>query len=38
MPKQQISVSGLCTMCDNEKFFSYRKKDKGRQLAFFALA
>ncbi|MDR0469419.1 MAG: peptidoglycan editing factor PgeF, partial [Peptococcaceae bacterium] len=36
IPKQQISVSGLCTMCDNEKFFSYRKKDKGRQLAFFA--
>jgi YfiH family protein len=37
IPERQISVSGMCTICESETFFSYRKKDKGRQLAFLAL-
>jgi YfiH family protein len=29
---RQISVSGLCTRCDNDRFFSHRAGDAGRQL------
>lgn len=36
IPDRQISVSGICTICEHS-FFSYRRKDKGRQAAFMAL-
>ncbi|MEP6729833.1 MAG: polyphenol oxidase family protein [bacterium] len=29
---RRISVSGLCTKCDNDRFFSHRAGDAGRQL------
>jgi len=29
---RQISISPLCTRCDNERFFSHRAGDAGRQL------
>jgi hypothetical protein len=28
----QITVSPLCTRCDNDRFFSHRAGDAGRQL------
>jgi copper oxidase (laccase) domain-containing protein len=28
----RISVSALCTRCDNDRFFSHRAGDAGRQL------
>ena len=37
IPAKQISLAGICTICDNDRLFSYRKKDKGRQAAFFSL-
>lgn len=30
---RQTSVSGLCTRCDNDRFFSHRAGDPGRQLS-----
>ncbi len=30
---QRASASSLCTRCDNERFFSHRAGDAGRQLA-----
>ncbi len=30
---QKISVSSWCTRCDNERFFSHRAGDAGRQIA-----
>lgn len=29
---RQISISALCTKCDNDRFFSHRCGDEGRQL------
>jgi hypothetical protein len=29
---RQISISPLCTKCDNDRFFSHRAGDEGRQL------
>jgi polyphenol oxidase len=29
---RQISVSPLCTRCDNDRFYSHRAGDAGRQL------
>ena len=37
VPAAQISVAGICTMCENHLLFSHRMKDRGRQAAFFAL-
>jgi hypothetical protein len=34
---QRISVSSLCTRCDNERFFSHRAGDAGRQLGVLML-
>ncbi|MBC7821163.1 MAG: laccase domain-containing protein, partial [Planctomycetaceae bacterium] len=28
----KITVSEMCTRCDNDKFFSHRAGDSGRQL------
>jgi len=33
---QKISVSSSCTRCDNDRFFSHRAGDKGRQIAVIA--
>jgi len=33
---QKISVSSFCTRCDNDRFFSHRAGDKGRQIAVIA--
>jgi polyphenol oxidase len=33
---QKISVSSSCTKCDNDRFFSHRAGDKGRQIAIIA--
>jgi len=33
---QKISVSSSCTKCDNDRFFSHRAGDKGRQIAVIA--
>jgi copper oxidase (laccase) domain-containing protein len=30
---RDISVSASCTKCDNDKFFSHRAGDTGRQIA-----
>ena len=30
---QRITVSSSCTRCDNDRFFSHRAGDKGRQIA-----
>ena len=30
---QQVSVSALCTRCNNDRFFSHRAGDAGRQVA-----
>jgi copper oxidase (laccase) domain-containing protein len=29
---RQISTSGFCTRCDNDRFYSHRAGDAGRQL------
>ena len=34
----QISISPLCTRCDNDRFFSHRAGDPGRQLGVLALS
>jgi YfiH family protein len=34
----QVSVSKSCTRCDNDRFFSHRAGDAGRQLAVIAAA
>ena len=34
---RQISLSPLCTRCDNDRFFSHRAGDVGRQLGVLAL-
>jgi len=36
MGVQKISVSSSCTKCDNDRFFSHRAGDKGRQIAVIA--
>ena len=33
---QKISVSAYCTRCDNDRFFSHRAGDKGRQIGVIA--
>jgi YfiH family protein len=33
----EISVSALCTRCDNDRFFSHRASDAGRQLGVLLL-
>jgi len=33
---QKISVSSYCTRCDNDRFFSHRAGDSGRQIAVIA--
>jgi len=33
---QKISVSASCTRCDNDRFFSHRAGDKGRQIGVIA--
>jgi len=33
---QKITVSAFCTKCDNDRFFSHRAGDKGRQVAVIA--
>ena len=33
---QKISVSSSCTKCDNDRFFSHRAGDEGRQIAVIA--
>jgi YfiH family protein len=33
---QKISVSSACTRCDNDRFFSHRAGDAGRQIAVIA--
>jgi polyphenol oxidase len=35
---QHVSTSHLCTRCDNDRFFSHRAGDSGRQLAVIAAA
>jgi polyphenol oxidase len=35
---QKITVSEFCTKCDNEKFFSHRAGDLGRQIGVIAAA
>lgn len=37
--KENISVSNICTSCNNDIFFSYRKDEKitGRQMSFIAI-
>jgi copper oxidase (laccase) domain-containing protein len=36
MGVQKITVSALCTRCDNDRFFSHRAGDSGRQIAVIA--
>jgi copper oxidase (laccase) domain-containing protein len=33
---EQISLSAHCTRCDNDRFFSHRAGDSGRQLGVIA--
>jgi hypothetical protein len=33
---REVSVSPLCTRCDNDRFFSHRAGDSGRQLGVIA--
>src|SRR5207253_9664158 len=33
---QKITVSSFCTRCDNDRFFSHRAGDEGRQIAVIA--
>ena len=35
---RRISVSGSCTRCDNDRFFSHRAGDEGRQLGVMVAA
>jgi YfiH family protein len=35
---QKITVSSSCTRCDNDRFFSHRAGDSGRQIAVIAAA
>jgi len=35
---QKIAVSSSCTRCDNDRFFSHRAGDSGRQIAVIAAA
>jgi YfiH family protein len=35
---KDLSVSEFCTKCDNDRFFSYRAGDSGRQVAVIAAA
>jgi len=35
---QKISVSSSCTKCDNDRFFSHRAGDKGRQIGVIVAA
>ncbi len=35
IPPGQLTVSGLCTRCDRERFFSYRGGDGGRRMCAF---
>jgi copper oxidase (laccase) domain-containing protein len=32
-----VTASTLCTKCDNDRFFSHRAGDEGRQLGVIAL-
>lgn len=34
---QQVSVTSSCTRCDNDRFYSHRAGDAGRQLGVIAL-
>jgi copper oxidase (laccase) domain-containing protein len=34
----QVSVSGYCTRCDNDRLFSHRAGDSGRQLGVIVTA
>jgi YfiH family protein len=38
MGVQKITVSSSCTSCDNDRFFSHRAGDKGRQIGVIAAA
>lgn len=38
MGVQKITVSYSCTRCDNDRFFSHRAGDAGRQIAVIAAA
>jgi hypothetical protein len=38
MGVQKITVSSSCTRCDNDRFFSHRAGDAGRQIAVIAAA
>ncbi|MGH9418507.1 MAG: laccase domain-containing protein [Thermoanaerobaculia bacterium] len=33
---QKITVSAFCTKCDNDRFFSHRAGDAGRQIGVIA--
>lgn len=33
LPEQNISIAGMCTICQTDRFFSHRRRDKGRQAA-----
>jgi copper oxidase (laccase) domain-containing protein len=35
---RRISVSASCTRCDNDRFFSHRAGDEGRQLGVMVAA
>jgi YfiH family protein len=35
---ERISVAGLCTICCNDRLFSHRQGDRGRQVAFIGLS
>ena len=37
VPPGQISIAGICTICEGKSLFSHRNKDLGRQAAFLAL-
>ncbi len=32
-----ISIAGICTICENQRLFSHRRGDRGRQVAFISL-
>ncbi|MEL7624585.1 MAG: peptidoglycan editing factor PgeF [Clostridiales bacterium] len=34
---QHISIAGICTICENQRLFSHRRGDRGRQVAFIDL-
>ena len=35
---ERITISPFCTRCDNDRFFSHRAKDHGRQLGVIVAA